>query len=149
MFVNAGFLLPSFFKVFQLIYQYCTIILSRELSIMDLVRTALNLAKVGALLGIALGLFSMLFWAYVIFSRTGFLLWAINLLDVGMAVTSLLAIIASYFIYSRISNRISEDAFNAGLVLVGLGILIAIGTWAIAGVIIVVSGVLLLIEETT
>ncbi|MDO8056413.1 MAG: hypothetical protein Q6361_06085 [Candidatus Hermodarchaeota archaeon] len=116
---------------------------------MDLVRTALNLAKVGALLGIALGLFSMLFWAYVIFSRTGFLLWAINLLDVGMAVTSLLAIIASYFIYSRISNRISEDAFNAGLVLVGLGILIAIGTWAIAGVIIVVSGVLLLIEETT
>lgn len=116
---------------------------------MDLLRAAQNLAKVGGLLGIVLGLFSMLFWSFVIFSRTGFLLWAINLLDAGMAIISIVTIIASYFVYSRISNRIDEDAFNAGLLSVGLGIVIAIGAWGIAGIIVVVSGVLALIEETS
>jgi hypothetical protein len=116
---------------------------------MDLINTARNLAKIGALLGIVLGIFSTLFWVYVIFSRTGFLFWAINLLDASMCVMSVLAIIASYFAYSRITERISEDAFNNGIILVGLGILIAIGAWGVAGIIVDVSGVLLLIEETS
>jgi hypothetical protein len=116
---------------------------------MDLMKAAHNLAKVGALLGIVLGLFSTLFWSYVVLSRTGFLFWAINLLDAGMAIMSILAVIASYFVFSRISNRIDEDTFNAGLLLVGLGVVIAIGAWGIAGIVVVVSGVLLLIEETS
>ena len=116
---------------------------------MDLMRVAQNLANVGSLLGIVLGLFSTLFWSYIILSRTGFLLWAINLLDAGMCIMSILAIVASYFVYSRISDRIAEDALNAGLLLVGLGIVIAIGTWGIAGIIVVVSGVFVLIEETS
>ena len=116
---------------------------------MDLMRAAQNLAKVGALLGIVLGLFSLLFWSYTIFSRTGFLLWAINLLDAVMAVMSVLAIVASYFIYSRFSTRIAEDAFNFGLILIGLGIIIAIGAWGIAGILVVLSGVLILVDETS
>jgi hypothetical protein len=120
-----------------------------EINKMDLMKAAQNLAKVGALLGIVLGLFSALFWAYVIFSRTGLLLWAINLLDAGMGLMSVIAIFASYFVYSRVSERIVEDAFNNGLVLVGLGILIAIGAWGIAGIVLVISGVLILIEETS
>ncbi|MFX0169587.1 MAG: hypothetical protein ACFE89_09580 [Candidatus Hodarchaeota archaeon] len=116
---------------------------------MDLIRTSRTLAKVGGLLGIVLGIFSAIFWIYIIISRTGFLLWAINLLDATMSVMSVLAILAGYYVYNKASGQISENPFNFGLLLVGLGIIVAIGAWGFAGLLVVISGVLILIEETT
>ena len=53
-------------------------------------------------------------------------------------------------VYVRyLCHKIEDDPSHSALVLVGLGIVIAVGTWGIAGLLIILGAVLVLIDETS
>lgn len=103
----------------------------------------------GAILGLVLGLLSTLFWGYLIFVRSLAPVFSVNLFELLMLLVSVGAIIICYYLYTRFPPRIESDPSNAGLVLVGLGIIVAIGSWGVAGLLIVLSGIFILIDETS
>jgi hypothetical protein len=105
--------------------------------------------RTGAILGIALGGLSTLFWGNLILVRSLAPVFSVNLFELLLFLVSIGAIISCYYLYTRFSSRIENDPSNAGLVLVGLGIFVAIGSWGIAGLLLVISGVLILIDETS
>ncbi len=103
----------------------------------------------GSILGIILGVLSTLFWGNLIFVRSLAPVFSVNLFELLLLLVSIIAIISCYYIYTRFPTRIENDPSNAGLVLVGLGILVAIGSWGVAGLLLVISGILILIDETS
>ena len=105
--------------------------------------------RIGAILGMVLGALSTLFWAYLIFVRSLAPVFSVNLFELFMLLVSVGAIFACYYLYTRFQPRIESDPSNAGLVLVGLGIFVAVGSWGIAGLLLVISGILILIDETS
>ncbi len=116
---------------------------------MELLEVADHLVKFGAILGIVLGLISTFFWAYVILLGLGLPVFAVNFYELFMLVVSLSALLLSYFVMSRFSQQIDADPSRWALYLVGLGIIIAIGSWGVAGLLIVVGAILILIDETS
>lgn len=116
---------------------------------MELLEVADHLVKFGAILGIVLGLISTFFWAYVILLGLGLPVFAVNFYELFMLVVSLIALLLSYFVMSRFSQQIDADPSRWALYLVGLGIIIAIGSWGVAGLLIVVGAILILIDETS
>jgi hypothetical protein len=66
-----------------------------------------------------------------------------------MLIASILALALSYLILNRFSQRLETDPMRSALYLVGLGIIIAIGAWGIAGLLLVIGAVLILIDETS
>jgi hypothetical protein len=103
----------------------------------------------GAILGMVLGLLSTLFWAYLIFVRSLAPVFSVNLFELFMLLVSVGAIITCYYLYTRFPPRIESDPSNTGLMLVGLGIFVAIGSWGVAGLLLVISGILILVDETS
>ena len=116
---------------------------------MELVDAAKLLLRLGAILGIFLGIISMVFWINLIFLRSFAPVISVNIFEVLMFTASLIAVIACYFIIARFEPRWEDDPFRAGLILIALGIIVAIGAWGIAGLLLVISGVLILIDETS
>jgi hypothetical protein len=115
---------------------------------MDLIESAQTLVKFGAILGMVLGLLSMLFWLFTILLRFCLPFFLVNVFDSVLFMMSIFAILISYYILTRFSPRLEEDPSHNALILVGLGILVAIGSWGIAGLLIIIGAVLVLIEET-
>ncbi len=116
---------------------------------LDLIESAQTLIKFGAILGMVLGLLSMLFWLFSILLRFGLPFFLVNIFDSVLLAMSVLAIILSYYILTRFSSRLEEDPSHNALILIGLGILVAIGSWGIAGLLIIIGAVFILIEETS
>ncbi|MFW9831071.1 MAG: hypothetical protein ACFFD8_04790 [Candidatus Thorarchaeota archaeon] len=115
---------------------------------MELTDAARNLLKFGSLLGLVLGLISTLFWLSTILVRMGLFLASINIYDVLMVVFSLVAIFLCYFILTHFSKRIDDDPSRAALYLIVMGLVIALGAWGIAGLLVVIGASLILVEET-
>ncbi|MDO8123648.1 MAG: hypothetical protein Q6364_04645 [Candidatus Hermodarchaeota archaeon] len=105
--------------------------------------------RCGSILGIVLGVLSTLFWGNLIFVRSLAPVFSVNLFELFLLLVSIGAIISCYYLYTRFPPRIENDPSNTGLVLVGLGIFVAIGSWGIAGLLLVISGILILIDETS
>jgi len=105
--------------------------------------------RTGAILGMVLGLLSTLFWANLIFVRALAPVFSVNLFELLMLLVSVGAIITCYYLHTRFPPRIESDPSNAGLMLVGLGVFVAIGSWGVAGLLLVISGILILIDETS
>ncbi|MFX0079773.1 MAG: hypothetical protein ACFE8O_11095 [Candidatus Hermodarchaeota archaeon] len=105
--------------------------------------------RFGSILGIVLGSLSTMFWGYLIFVRFLAPLFSVNLFELLLLLVSVGSIITCYCLYTRFPPRIESDPSNAGLVLVGLGIFVAIGSWGVAGLLLVISGILILIDETS
>ncbi len=116
---------------------------------MDLNETAHTLIKIGAILGIVLGLFSTLFWLYTVIVRMGLPLFLVNVYDLIMLFMSILAIGLCYFIFNRISQFLEADPTRTAIYLIILGIVVAIGALGIAGLLLILGAVLILIEETS
>lgn len=116
---------------------------------MELIEAANHLIKFGAILGLVLGLVSFLFWIYVIILGLGPPIFAVNVFDILLASASIATILISYYILTRFPLRIQEDPARSAVFLILLGIVIAIGAWGIAGLLIAIGAVLILIEETT
>ena len=105
--------------------------------------------RFGSIFGIVLGLLSTLFWGNLIFVRSLAPVFSVNLFELLLLLASIGAIITCYYLYTRFPPRIESDPSNAGLILVGLGIFVAIGSWGVAGLLLVISGILILIDETS
>ena len=117
--------------------------------ILELVEAAEHLVRFGAILGIVLGLISTFFWVYVVLLGLGPPSFAVNFYEVLMLIASLSALFLSYLVLSRFPQYIESDPSRSAIYLVILGIVIAIGSWGIAGLLIVISAILILIEETS
>lgn len=113
---------------------------------MDAAQTML---RYGAILGIVLGLFSTLYWLYILVIRATSPFSSLSLVDLFMFVMSLLAIILSYFVLNRIPSKIEDDPLRTALIIFILGILIAIGAWGIAGLVLIISAFFIFISETS
>jgi hypothetical protein len=116
--------------------------------LLELIEAAEYLVRIGSILGIVLGLISGFFWGYVVLLGIGPPYFAVNIYEILMLIASLFAIFFSYFVLSRFPKRIETNPFRSALHLVGLGIVIAIGSWGLAGLLIVIGAVLILIDET-
>ncbi|MFX1300057.1 MAG: hypothetical protein ACFFAL_00710 [Promethearchaeota archaeon] len=116
---------------------------------MDLIDTARLLMRWGSILGIVLGVLSALFWGNLILVRSLAPLFSVNLFELLLFLVSIGAIISCFYIYTRFPHRLENDPSNTGLVLVVLGIFVAIGSWGVAGLLLVISGILILIDETS
>ncbi len=116
---------------------------------MELMKAAENLVKYGAILGLVLGLLSTLFWGYVILIGIGPPFFVVNYYEIFMVIVSLAAMLLSYLVLTRFPHQIEADPSRAALFLIGLGIIIAIGSWGVAGLLLVIGGVLILIDETS
>jgi hypothetical protein len=116
---------------------------------MELIEAADHLIRFGAIFGIVLGFVSFLFWIYIVILGLGPPFFAVNFYDIFMVTTSLLSILISYYVLTRFPNRIREDPSRSAIFLILLGIVVAIGAWGIAGLLIAIGAVLILIEETT
>lgn len=110
---------------------------------------AQTLIKFGAIFGLVLALVSTFYWLSIILVRMGFLLVSINIYDALMIGFSLVAIFLCYVIFTRFPQRIEEEPSRSALYLVGLGIVIAVGAWGIAGLLIIIGAILVLIDETS
>ncbi|MFX1576890.1 MAG: hypothetical protein ACFFCF_06925 [Promethearchaeota archaeon] len=116
---------------------------------MDLIEAANRLLKFGSILGMVLGLLSTLFWVYFIIIGLGPPFFVVNLYEVLLAIFSVAALLLSYFVLTRFPGRIRLDPSRSALYLVGIGFIIAIGSWGIAGLLIVIAAILVLIDETS
>ena len=116
---------------------------------MDLVDAAKGLVKFGSILGIVLGLFSVFYWAYFIVLGASSPFFALNFYEVLLFILSLIAIGLSYYVLTRFPQRLEVDPWRSALYLIGMGVLIAIGAWGIAGLFIVIGGVFILMVETS
>lgn len=116
---------------------------------MDLIEAANRLLQFGAILGMVLGLLSTLFWAYFIIIGLGPPFFVVNLFEVFLVIFSVAALLLSYFVLTRFPERIRLDPSRSALYLVGLSFIIAIGSWGIAGLLIVIGAILVLIDETS
>ncbi len=120
-----------------------------KVPILELMDAAQTLLRYGALLGIVLGLFSTLFWLYTLIIRAFSPFFSLSLIDLFMFGMSLLAIILSYFVLNRIPQKIEDDPLRTALLIFILGVFIAIGSWGIAGLIIIISALFIFINETS
>jgi hypothetical protein len=116
---------------------------------MDLIEAANHLVKFGAILGIALGLLSLLYWAYIIMVGLMPPYFGINFYELFMMSISLVTIFLAYYVLTQFPQRIEVDPSRSALYLVGLGIIIAIGSWGLTGLLIVIGAVLILVDETS
>jgi hypothetical protein len=115
---------------------------------MELLDAAKALVKFGAILGIVLGLFSVFYWTYFIVIGASSPLFAVNFYEVLLFSLSLIAIGLSYYVLTRVPQRLEDDPWQSGVYLIGMGIFIAIGAWGIAGLLIVIGAVFILMDET-
>ena len=116
---------------------------------MELTETAEYFLKFGSLLGVILGLLSLFFWAYLVLLGVGPPYMIVNFYEILMVMASLGAIVVSYVLLTRFPQRLKMDPSRNALYLIGLGVLVAFGSWGIAGLLIVIGAVLILIDETS
>ncbi|MFX1318413.1 MAG: hypothetical protein ACFE9O_04655 [Promethearchaeota archaeon] len=116
---------------------------------MELIETAGYLVRVGAILGLVLGLLSSLYWGYTVLLGIGPPYLAVNVYEILMLIISIFALGICYFILNRFPQWFQVDPMRAALYLVGLGIIVAIGAWGIAGLLLVIGAILILIDETS
>ncbi len=116
---------------------------------MNLNEAANHLVKFGSILGMVLGLLSVFFWAYMVIIGWGLPFFAVNVYEVFMVIVSLIALILSYIVLTRFSLQIEADPTRSAFYLIGTGIVIAIGAWGIAGLLIIIGAVFILIDETS
>ena len=116
---------------------------------MELMDAAISLQRYGALLGIVLGLISVIFWGYIVFIGMSPPFFVVNIYEIFLLVISFLAMIFSYVVLTRFPQRVEEDPSRNALFLIGIGFIIAFGAWGIAGLLIVLSAVLILMDETS
>jgi len=116
---------------------------------MELTEAAEYLIRVGAILGLVLGLLSSLYWGFIVLLGIGPPYLAVNVYEILMLIVSILALGFCYTILSRFPHWLQADSMRAALYLIGLGIIVAIGAWGIAGLLLVIGAVLILIDETT
>ncbi|MHA2428212.1 MAG: hypothetical protein ACXADB_09335 [Candidatus Hermodarchaeia archaeon] len=115
---------------------------------MELLDAAKALVKFGAILGMVLGLISVFYWAYFIVIGASSPFFTLNFYEVLLFILSLIAIGLSYYVLTRVPQRLEVDPWQSAFYLIGMGILIAIGAWGIAGLLIVLGAVFILMEET-
>ncbi|TRO56295.1 hypothetical protein E2P64_06110 [Candidatus Bathyarchaeota archaeon] len=116
---------------------------------MELIEAAEYLVRVGAILGLVLGLLSSLYWGFIVLLGFAPPYLAVNVYEILMLIVSILALGFCYTILSRFLQWLQADPMRAALYLIGLGIIVAIGAWGIAGLLIVIGAVLILIDETS
>ena len=116
---------------------------------MELLDAAKVLVKLGAILGMVLGLFSVFYWAYFIVIGASSPFFAVNFYEVLLFTLSLIAIGLSYYILTRGPQRLEDEPWRSAIYLIGMGILIAVGAWGIAGLLIVIGAVVVMMEETS
>lgn len=115
--------------------------------ILELIDAAKVLVRFGAILGIFLGLIVTVWYGYNIVLRLSQPLPVINIYDAILFIISFISIGLSYLIYSRYYIHIDDKPFETAIIIVLLGLFIAIGTWIIGGLIILLGGVIILIDE--
>ena len=116
---------------------------------MDIRDIAKLLVRIGAFLGMLLGIFATawLLWLFVLKIMQP--VSSINIFEIAFIIFGAVAITLSYLVYTRYLPSIDQDPFGTGTYFIVFGILIAIGAWGIGGLLIVIGGFLLIVEETS
>ncbi len=116
---------------------------------MTLRDSAIKIAKIGAVLGIILGSVDAAWNVFRVSIGLTPPFPMFNIYDVLLIILNFVAIFCCILTYKKVLPLVEEDPLFAALILFILGAIIAFGALGIGGILIVISGILILIYETS
>jgi hypothetical protein len=109
--------------------------------------TAKLLVRIGAILGIILGIIEIVYYAFLLIIWLPWLAFVgfSDILWIGLGVMS---VICSFLVYTVYYPKMDEDAKGIAIYLIIFGVLMMIGAWGIGGLLVLIGGILVFIESS-
>jgi hypothetical protein len=111
--------------------------------------SAIKIAKIGVVLGVILGSVDAAWNLYRVSSGLTPPFPMFNIFDILLIILNFVAILCCLLIHQKFLPMVNEDPLFVALICFILGIVITFGALGIGGILIVISGILILIYETS